>query len=63
MVSFPPELSSHGRGMAAVQVVRLRQKIAGMASSIKNLFGADQKAQDQAVVKLEALKARVVEVR
>jgi hypothetical protein len=49
--------------MAAVQVVRLRQKIAGMASSIKNLFGADQKAQDQAVVKLEALKARVVEVR
>jgi hypothetical protein len=27
--------------------VKLRQKIAGAASAIKNLFGADQAAQDQ----------------
>jgi len=45
------------------KVVKLRQKIAGAASAIKNLFGADQASQDQAVVKLEELKAKVIEVR
>lgn len=43
------------------KIVRLRQKIASTADAIKGLFGA-QAGQDDAVVKLDALKARLAGV-
>lgn len=54
--SFFPQYSRSSKGILRGvwtcarthhQVVKLRQKIAGAASAIKNLFGADQAAQDQ----------------
>jgi arsenite-transporting ATPase len=44
-------------------VVRLRQKIAGAANSVKSLFGQGETGQDEAVRKLEALKSRLQEVK
>jgi uncharacterized protein (DUF2235 family) len=43
------------------QVVRLRQKLASAQTAIKSLFGQGEE-QDEAVMKLEALKLRVQEV-
>ena len=46
------------------KIVRLRQKIYGAATAVKSLFGVgDGSSQDEAVQKLEALKARLQEVR
>ena len=46
------------------KIVRLRQKISGAATAVKSLFGVgDGTDQDEAVKKLEALKARLQEVK
>jgi arsenite-transporting ATPase len=45
------------------KIVRLRQKIYGAATAVKSLFGVGDGSQDEAVQKLEALKARLQEVR
>ena len=45
------------------KIVRLRQKISGAATAVKSLFGVGDGGQDEAVMKLEALKARLQEVR
>ena len=48
---------------AALQVVRLRQKLSGAASAVKSLFGQGDSQADEAVTKLEALKQRLQEVK
>ena len=45
------------------KVVRLRQKLSGAASAVKSLFGQGDTGQDEAVLKLETLKARLLEVK
>jgi len=45
------------------KIVRLRQKLSSAGNAIKGLFGAQDVDQDEAVMKLEALKGRVAEVR
>jgi arsenite-transporting ATPase len=43
--------------------VRLRQKLTGMGDAVKGLFGVGDEAPDEAVQKLEKLKAQLNEVK
>jgi arsenite-transporting ATPase len=45
------------------KIVRLRQKLTGMSDAVKGLFGVADEKQDEAVAKLEALKAQLQEVK
>ena len=43
--------------------MRLRQKLTGMGDAVKGLFGVGDESPDEAVQKLEALKAQLTEVK
>lgn len=45
------------------KIVRLRQKLTSAGDAVKSLFGVADEAQDEAVVKLERLKAQLQEVK
>ena len=45
------------------KIVRLRQKLTGMGDAVKGLFGVGDEAPDEAVQKLEKLKAQLNEVK
>lgn len=45
------------------KIVRLRQKLTSATDAVKGLFGVDGQAQDEAVLKLEKLKAQLREVK
>ena len=45
------------------KIVRLRQKLTGMGDAVKGLFGVGDEAPDEAVQKLEKLKAQLTEVK
>ena len=45
------------------KIVRLRQKLTGMGDAVKGLFGVADEKQDEAVEKLEKLKAQLQEVK
>ena len=45
------------------KIVRLRQKLTGMGDAVKGLFGVGDESPDEAVQKLEALKAQLTEVK
>ena len=45
------------------KIVRLRQKLTSAGDAFKSLFGVADEAQDEAVVKLERLKAQLQEVK
>ena len=45
------------------KIVRLRQKLTGMGDAVKGLFGVGSESPDEAVQKLEALKAQLNEVK
>jgi arsenite-transporting ATPase len=45
------------------KIVRLRQKLTSATDAVKGLFGVDNQEQDEAVAKLEALKAQLNEVK
>ena len=45
------------------KIVRLRQKLTSAGDAVKSLFGVADEAQDEAVAKLERLKAQLQEVK
>lgn len=45
------------------KIVRLRLKLSSAATAVKSLFGQAEADQDEAIVKLEALKSRLQEVK
>ena len=45
------------------KIVRLRQKLTSATDAVKGLFGAQDQSQDEAVAKLEKLKAQLQEVK